>query len=226
MMPLPLPSDSATLDVQRSTVLRNTYLMLALTMVPTLLGAYIGVHLDFSFMAVNPVISFVGVLAVLFGMTYVVGALRNSAWGVAALLSMTGALGVLLGPILQIAFARANGAELVLMAGTGTAAIFLTMAGIAMTSKRDFSFLGNFLMVGLVLLILATLANMFLQLPALELTLATVGVALFSLYALHDVSRVVNGGETNYIVAAMSIYLDIFNLFTSLLRLLLSLEEQ
>ncbi len=131
-------------------------------------------------------------------------------------------MGVMLGPILQVALNLRNGAEIVGLAAGGTGAIFLTLAGIATTTKKDFSFLGKFLMVGIVLLILASLANIFFQIPALALTLSAVAILLFSGFLLYDVSRVVNGGETNYVMATLAIYLDIYNIFVNLLQLLMA----
>jgi len=133
-----------------------------------------------------------------------------------------GFMGVMLGPILQVAVGLRNGGEIVGLAAGGTGAIFLTLAGIAATTKKDFSFLGKFLMVGIVLLILASLANIFFQIPALALTLSAVAILLFSGFLLYDVSRVVNGGETNYVMATLAIYLDIYNIFVNLLQLLMA----
>jgi len=131
-------------------------------------------------------------------------------------------MGLFLGPILQVAAGLSNGGQIVALAAGGTAAIFLTLAGIATTSKRDFSFLGKFLMIGLVMLILASLANLFFQIPALALTLSGVAVLLFSGLLLFDISRIVNGGETNYVMATLAVYLDLYNIFVNLLQLLMA----
>ena len=129
----------------------------------------------------------------------------------------------MLGPILQHALHLRNGGQIVGLAAGGTGIIFLTLAGIATTTKKDFSFMGKFLMVGIILLIVASLANIFLQIPAMTLAMSAVGVILFSGFILYDVSRIVNGGETNYIMATLSLYMSIYNLFTSLLQLLMGL---
>jgi modulator of FtsH protease len=129
----------------------------------------------------------------------------------------------LLGPILQHALHLSNGAQIVGLAAGGTGIILLTLASIASTSKKDFSFMGKFLLIGIVLLILALLANIFLQIPAFALALSAIGVILFSGFILYDVSRIVNGGETNYVMATLGLYLSIYNLFTSLLHLLMGL---
>ena len=139
------------------------------------------------------------------------------------LLALTGFMGLMLGPILQVALHLRNGAQLIGLAAGGTGIIFLTLAGIATTTKKDFSFMGNFLLVGIILLIVAMLANMFFQIPAFALALSGVAVLLFSGFILYDVSRVVNGGETNYVMATLAIYLDIYNLFVNLLQLLMAL---
>jgi modulator of FtsH protease len=207
---------------QSNKVLRNTYLMLGLTMIPTVIGAYLGMSISFTFMAQHPVMGALGMLAVMFGLFFGIQANRNSGLGVALLLLLTGFMGLMLGPILQVALHLRNGGEIVGLAAGGTGAIFLTLAGIATTTKKDFSFLGKFLMVGIVLLILASLANIFFQIPALALTLSAVAVLLFSGFLLFDVSRVVNGGETNYVMATLAISLDIYTIFVNLLQLLMA----
>jgi len=152
-----------------------------------------------------------------------IAANRNSSVGVVILLGLTFLLGMLLGPILQHALHLSNGAQIVGLAAGGTGIILMTLAGIATTTKKDFSFMGKFLMVGIVLMIVASLANIFLQIPAMALAMSAVGVILFSGFILYDVSRIVNGGETNYVMATLGLYLSIYNLFTSLLQLLMGL---
>jgi modulator of FtsH protease len=208
-------------------VLRNTYWLLALSMLPTMVGAWAGMQLNFlALFAASPIVApllmFGVMIAALFGVT----ALRNSAWGVPALFGFTFIAGMMLAPILTVALGFRNGAQLVGLAGGMTAAIFFAMAGIATVSKRDFSFLGKFLFVGLVVLIVASLANLFFQVPALSLTISAVAVLIFSLYLLHDVSNIVRGGETNYITATLNLFLDLFNIFISLLNLLLAFSGQ
>lgn len=214
---------SATLGATQNKVLRNTYMMLGLTMIPTVIGALVGMTMDFSFMAGSPIISAIVMLAVVFGLFYAINATRNSAMGVVLLLALTGFMGLMLGPVLQVALSLKNGGEIIGLAAGGTGAIFFTLAGIATVTKKDFSFMGKFLMVGIVLLIVASLANLFFQIPALALTLSAAAVLLFSAFILYDVSRVVNGGETNYVMATLAIYLDIYNLFVNLLQLLMAL---
>ena len=208
---------------QTNKVLRNTYMMLGLTMIPTVIGAFFGMSLDFAFAAPHPFMFAIGMMAVMMGLFYGINANRDSGMGVVLLLLLTGFMGVMLGPILQVALHLRNGGEIIGLAAGGTGAIFLTLAGIATTTKKDFSFLGKFLMVGIVLLILASLANIFFQIPALALTLSAVAVLLFSGFLLFDISRIVNGGETNYVMATLSVYLDIYNIFINLLQLLMAL---
>jgi modulator of FtsH protease len=204
-------------------VLRNTYMLLGLTMVPTVIGALVGMTMNFAWAAQHPIMFALGSLAVMLGLFMGINANRNSSLGVVLLLLLTGLMGLMLGPILQVALHLRNGGQLVTLAAGGTGIIFLTLAGIATTSKKDFSFLGNFLMVGIILLIAASLANLFFQVPALSLALSGVAVLLFSGFILYDVSRIVQGGETNYVMATLAIYLDIYNLFVNLLQLLMAL---
>jgi len=135
---------------------------------------------------------------------------------------MTGLLGWWLGPILSVALALKNGPQLVAYAALGTGVIFFAMGAIAQTTKRDFSFLGKFLFVGMIALLIAMLANMFLQIPALALTISTLVIVVFSLFLLYDLSRILRGGETNYIMAATGVYMSLFNIFANLLNLLLA----
>ncbi len=204
-------------------VLRNTYMLLGLSMVPTVAGALIGMSMNFAFMAQHPIMYSLGAFAVMMGIFFAIQANRDSSLGVVLLLVLTGFMGLMLGPILQVALHLRNGGQIVGLAAGGTGAIFLALSAIASTGKRDFSFLGKFLMVGIILLILASLANMFFQIPALALTLSAGAVLLFSGFILFDVNRIVNGGETNYVMATLAIYLDIYNLFVNLLQLLMAL---
>jgi modulator of FtsH protease len=204
-------------------VLRNTYMMLGLTMIPTVIGAFIGISMNFSWMALHPIMGFAVMMVVMFGLFFGIKANSNSALGVVLLLALTGFMGLMLGPILQVALHLRNGAQLIGLAAGGTGIIFLTLAGIATTTKKDFGFMANFLLVGIILLIVASLANLFFQIPALALALSGVAVLLFSGFILYDVSRIVNGGETNYVMATLALYLDIYNLFVNLLQLLMAL---
>lgn len=143
--------------------------------------------------------------------------------GVVLLLGFTFFMGLMLSGILRMALGFSNGGTLIAMAAGGTGAIFFTLAGIATVTKKDFGFLGKFLFIGLVVVILASLANIFFQVPALALTVSTVSILIFSGYILYDISRIVHGGETNYISATLSVYLDVYNIFVNLLNILMIL---
>ena len=223
---LPLPQ-AGTLAEQQNRVLRNTYWLLALTMLPTIAGALAGQQFNLArvFMA-WPIAAPLVMFGVMIGSLFVVTALRNSVWGIVALFGFTFVAGLALTPILTYAAGFRNGGQLVALAGAMTAVIFFALAAYATVTKRDFSFMGKFLFVGLILLIVAMLANLFLQIPALSLTLSAIAVLLFSAYILFDVSRIVNGGETNYVMATMSLFLNIYNLFVSLLNILLAFTGQ
>ena len=217
---LPLPQAGGTLALERNKVLRNTYLLLALTMLPTIAGAFVGMQMNLARVFVaNPIMAPLILFGVMMGGLFVVSALRNSAWGVAALFGFTFVAGVALTPILTYAAGFANGGQAVALAAGMTAVIFFALAGFATATKKDFSFMGKFLFIGLILLIVASHANLFFQVPAMSLTISAIAVLLFSAFILHDVSRIVNGGETNYVLATVGLFVSAFNLFTSLLSL-------
>ena len=203
-------------------VLRNTYALLGVSLIPTVVGALIGMTMNFGFAAQSPMLFFILTLGALFGMFYLIKANRNSSLGVVFLLGLTFLMGLMLGPILQAAFSLSNGGQIVGLAAGGTASIFLVLSGIATTSKRDFSFMGKFLMIGLMLLILAMVVNIFFQIPAMSLAISGIAVLIFSGFILYDVNRIVRGGETNYIMATLALYLNIYNLFVHLLHILMA----
>jgi FtsH-binding integral membrane protein len=217
---------TTALAVEQNKVLRNTYMMLALTMIPTVIGALIGTSMNLSFMAEHPIMSSLLMFGAMMGMLFAVTALRNSVWGIVALLGFTFVAGVFLGPILQVALHLKNGAQLVGMAAGGTGVIFFALATIATVTKKDFSFMGKFLFIGLILLIVASLANIFFQIPALSLTISAIAVMIFSAYILYDVSQIVHGGETNYVMATLGLYLNVYNLFIHLLNLLMAFSGE
>jgi len=203
-------------------VLRNTYLLLALTMVPTFVGAWLGMATA-SLITGSPVLSFFLMLGAVIGLQFGIVHFRNSVIGIGLLLLMTGLLGWFLGPLLNYALAMKNGMQLVGYAAAGTGVIFFTMGTIATVTKRDFSFMGKFLFVGMIAVLCAAVANLFLQMPLFGLVISTLVLVIFSLYLLHDLSRIVTGGETNYVMATTGVYLSLFNIFTSLVQILLSL---
>ncbi len=204
----------------RNRVLRNTYALLAVSMIPTVLGAWIGVRTGFSFFAGSPVIGFVVFLAGAFGFMFAIERFKNSGIGVALLLGFTFFMGLMLSRLIGMVLGMSNGGTLVMTAFGGTAAIFGAMATVATVSKRDFSGLGKWLFIGVIMLLLAAFANIFLQLPALMLTISVLAIVIFSAYMLYDLQRVVNGGETNYVTATLAVYLDVYNVFSNLLALL------
>ncbi|MDR1367718.1 MAG: Bax inhibitor-1 family protein, partial [Candidatus Accumulibacter sp.] len=199
---------------RQNRVLRNTYFLLAISMLPTIGGAALGMAFGSRFISLfvyHPILSAVVFFGISWGLIWGIQRTKESAMGVALLLLFTFFIGLMLTPILSFALALSNGAQLIGAAAGGTASIFLVMAGVATVTKKDFGFLGKFLTVGLIVLFIALVANMFFRIPALYLALSVACVALFSLFILYDVSRVINGGETNYITATLSIYLDIYN---------------
>lgn len=208
-------------DAQK--VLRNTYMLLALTMIPTIIGAYVGMASG-AILVLHPMASTLIMLGAVIGLQYAIVANRNSSLGVVLLLLMTGILGWWLGPLLSYVLALPNGAELVGYSAGGTGLIFLVMGAIATTTKRDFSFMGKFLFVGMMALLVAMIANMFLHIPSLALTVSTLVIVVFSLFLLHDLNRIVRGGETNYVLATTGVYLSLFNIFANLLTILAMLN--
>lgn len=205
--------------IGRNTVLRNTYTLLAISLVPTVLGAFIGVQLNLAAM-MGQGLSLIIFLVGAFGLMYLIERNKNSGVGVALLLGFTFFMGLMLSRMLTAILGLSNGASLIMVAFGGTAIIFASMATIATVSKRDFSGMGKWLMMGVIVLIVAMIANIFLQMTALMLALSVMAVGIFSALMLYDVQRVVNGGETNYISATLAIYLDIYNVFIHLLSLL------
>lgn len=223
---LHVAAQAAPIALAQNRVLRNTYWMLGLTMIPTVVGAMVGVNTNFSFLAQMPILGPLLMLAAMIGLIMGVGALRNSVWGIALLLAFTFVMGWWLGPMLQHALHLRNGAQLVGLAAGGTGIIFFTLAGIATVTRKDFSFMGKFLMIGLIMLVIASIANLFFQVPAASLTISAIAVLLFSGYILYDVSRIVHGGETNYVMATLALYLDIYNVFVHLLSLLMAFSGE
>ncbi len=225
MLPQYQMTGQATQEVarQQNKVLRNTYMLLALSMVPTVAGALLGVQTGFSLFAGSPMVSFLVFMAIAFGFMWGIERTKDSAMGVVLLLGFTFFMGLMLAGILRVALGFSNGGSLIATAAGGTGAIFFTLAGVATVTKKDFGFLGKFLLIGLVVVILASLANIFFQIPALSLTVSAVSVLIFAGYILYDIGQIVNGGETNYISATLRVYLDVYNIFVNLLNLLMIL---
>ena len=218
--PLMRQGTTASPALAQNRVLRNTYFLLALSMVPTVLGAWIGVKSGFSFFAGSPVISFILFLAIAFGFFYAIEKTKNSGWGVALLLGFTFFMGLMLSRLIGMVLGFSNGANLIMLAFGGTAAIFATMATLATTIKRDLAPLGKFLFVGVIMLLVAAFANIFLQIPGLMIAISLIAIAIFSAFMLYDINRIVTGGETNYVTATLAVYLSVYNVFSNLLALL------
>lgn len=210
---------SGALVEQRNRVLRNTYWLLALSLVPTVLGAWVGVSTGVMAqmgMGVSTIIFFVGA----FGLMFAIEKFKDSGTGVALLLAFTFFMGLMLSRLLAAILGFSNGSSLIMTAFGGTAAVFFAMASLASVIKRDLSNIGKFLFVGAILLLVAGVINIFVQSGALMITLAVIAIGLFSAFMLYDLKRVIDGGETNYVTATLAIYLDIYNVFQSLLALL------
>jgi modulator of FtsH protease len=211
-----------SLSTTQNRVLRNTYALLGVSMIPTVIGAYVGLNMNFGWMAMHPFIFMIGFMAAMFGMFKLIAINQNSGLGVWLLLGVTFLFGIMLGPILQYALHVRNGAQIIGLAAAGTGITFLSLAAIASSPARDFSSIGKFLFIGLILAIVGNLANLYFQLPAVSLAISGVSVLIFSGYILFDVNQIVRGGQTNYVMATLSLYLDIYNLFVNLLNILLS----
>jgi modulator of FtsH protease len=208
------------LSAQRQRVLRNTYALLALSMVPTVLGAWLGVQMGFSFFGGSPLIGFVVFMAVSFGFFFAIEKFKNSGVGVLLLLGFTFFMGLMLSRMIGAVLGFSNGGQLIATAFGGTALVFVGMATLASTMKRDVSSMGKWLTMGAIVLMLAVVANIFLKMPALMLTISALAVVIFSAFILYDLKRIIDGGETNYVTATLSIYLSIYNVFQSLLSIL------
>lgn len=196
-------------------LIRNTYILLAMTLLFSAATAGISMATNMPFM--GPLVTLGGYFGLLFLTTH----LRNSAWGLLSVFALTGFMGLTLGPMIN-AYLKfySNGGQLVMLALGGTGAIFLGLSGYALTTRKDFSFLGGYVFVGILVAFLAGIGALIFNLPALSLAVSAVFIMLMSAFILYQTSAMVHGGETNYIMATISLYISIYNLFTSLLHLL------
>ena len=196
-------------------LIRNTYTLLSMTLLFSAFTAGLSMYLNFPYM---------GVLVTLggyFGLLFLTSHLRNSAWGLLSVFALTGFMGLTLGPLINAYLHMyTNGAELVMLALGGTGAIFLGLSGYALTTRKDFSFMGGFIMVGILIAFLAGIGALIFSIPALSLAVSAMFVLLMSGFILYQTSEMIHGGETNYIMATVGLYITIYNLFTSLLHLL------
>jgi modulator of FtsH protease len=215
-----IPYQPATaVAAERNRVLRNTYWLLALSMVPTVLGAWLGVTTGIA-RAMSPGIGLVVFLGGAFAFMFAIEKTKNSAAGVPMLLAFTFFMGLMLSRLVGAVLGLANGASLVMTAFAGTGAVFLGMAMLSSVIKRDLSAMGKWLFVGAVVVLVVGIANFFIQSSALMITLSVLAIGIFSAFILHDLKRVQDGLETNYITATLGVYLSIYNVFQSLLALL------
>ena len=196
-------------------VLRNTYALLSMTLLFSAVMAGVAMTLNWA----HPGIMFT--LIGYFGLLFLTTKLRNSAWGILSVFALTGFMGATLGPILNMyIYTFANGTEIIMMALGGTGVIFLSMSGLALTTKRDFSFMGKFLSIGILVAFVAMLGNMFFNFQPLALALSSMFLFISAGIILWQTQRIVQGGETNYIMATVTLFVMMFNIFTSLLHLL------
>lgn len=204
---------------ERNRVVRNTYWLLAVSMLPTVFGAWIGVSTGIS-QAFSGVIGLVLMIAGMFGFIYAIERTKESATGVYVLLGFTFFMGLVLSRMIAMVLGFKNGAELVMTAFAGTAGVFFVMASLATVIKRDLSGMGKWLMVGAIVLMVGSLINVFVGSSAGMMVISMLSMAIFSAFMLYDLKQVMDGGETNYISATLTLYLDIINVFQSLLALL------
>ena len=207
------------LTAQRDRVLRNTYWLLALSMVPTVLGAWVGVQTGMMSglgMGMSTIVFLVGA----FGFMFAIEKFKNSAAGVPILLAFTFFMGLMLSRLVGSVMGLSNGASLIMTAFAGTGAVFLGMASLSTVIKRDLSSMGKFMFIGVILLLVAGIGNIFIQSSALMITLSMLAIGIFSFFILYDLKRVQDGEETNYISATLGVYLSVYNIFSSLLAML------
>ena len=204
---------------ERNRVLRNTYWLLALSLLPTVLGAWLGVATGIT-ASLGGGLGLIVFLGGAFGFMYAIEKTKNSAAGVPVLLGFTFFMGLMLSRMIAMVLGFKNGSELIMTAFAGTAGVFFVMASVASTIKRDLSGMSKWLFVGAIGLMIGGIVNVFVGSPVGMMVLSTLAIVIFSAYMLYDLKQIVDGGETNYISATLALYLDLFNIFQSLLALL------
>ena len=215
------PVSSAS-DIIRQQVLKNTYMLLALSMIPTAIGSLFGINMSFMFLRSSPILGSLLLLGGMYFLMFQVERNKESFAGIGWLMVFTFFMGILLGPLFQYTLKIPNGNSLILLAALLTSVVFFIMSTIAFTVKRELNFLSQFLTVGAVVLFIAIIANIFLRLPGLYLMICGAFVIFSSLMILWQLNQIVRGGETNYISATLTLYISIYNLFTSLLQIILA----
>ena len=208
-----------TTPAERNRVLRNTYWLLALSMVPTVLGAWLGVVTGLS-RAMSGGVGLVVFLVGAFGFIYAIQKTKDSSKGVPVLLAFTFFMGIMLSRMIAMVLGFKNGAELIMTAVGGTAGVFFLMASLSTVIKRDLSSMGKWLFVGAMVLMVGSIINVFVGSSAGMMAISMLAIGIFSAYMLYDIKQIIDGGETNYISATLSLYMDIMNVFQSLLALL------
>ena len=204
---------------ERNRVMRNTYWLLSLSLIPTVLGAWLGVVTGITH-ALTGGLGLIVFMGGAFGFMYAIEKTKNSATGVPVLLGFTFFMGLMLSGLIQYTLGFKNGPSLIMTAFGGTAGVFFVMAALASTIKRDLSGMAQWLMVGAVVLIVGSIINIFVGSTVGMMVISMLAIAIFSAFMLFDLKRIVDGGETNYISATLALYLDLFNVFQSLLSLL------
>jgi len=194
-------------------LLRNTYSLLAMTLIFSAFTAGLSMAMNFPHMGLLTLVGY-------FGLLFLTTKLRNSVWGLVSVFALTGFMGLTLGPMLNYYLSMPNGSDIVMQALGGTGIIFLALSAYAVKTEKDFSFMGGFLFVGILVAFLAGLAAYFFEMPGLSLAVSAMFVLLMSGLILYETSQIIHGGETNYIMATITLYVSIYNLFTSLLHLL------
>ena len=208
-----------TTPAERNRVLRNTYWLLALSMVPTVLGAWLGVVTGLS-RAMSGGVGLVVFLVGAFGFIYAIQKTKDTSKGVPVLLAFTFFMGIMLSRMIAMVLGFKNGAELIMTAFGGTAGVFFLMASLSTVIKRDLSSMGKWLFVGAMVLMVGSIINVFVGSSAGMMAISMLAIGIFSAYMLYDIKQIIDGGETNYISATLSLYMDIMNVFQSLLALL------
>ena len=206
-------SQSTAIEINK--VLKNTYALLSVTLLFSALTAFISMQMEMP--GYMPLVATFGAIGLIW---FVLPKTANSAAGIGVVFAITGLLGLGLGPILNSYLQMSNGSQLIMTSLGGTGVIFLALSGYALTTKRDFSFMGGMLIVGMVLVLIASLANIFMEIPALSLAISAIVILIMSGFILYDTSRIINGGEKNYIMATVGLYLSLYNIFVNLLMLL------
>ena len=205
--------------VTRNKVLRNTYMLTALSLIPMAIGGVVGANMSFAFIAGSPMLFFFGFMLVTYGLMFAIQANRNSGVGVVLMLAFTGVLGIMMGPLLQHVLHQADGGMIIAFCALGTAGVFGGMAAIGTAIKTPLNGLAKFLSVGAIVLLVAMIAGVFLHIPALSLAISAAFILFSSLMILWQLNNIVTNGETNYISATLTLVISIYNIFVSLLSI-------